>query len=125
VKRFSRIVQVAGWAAVVAVNLFIIGSDLNLLSHAPDFQKAFAHFSEEHLVNETPFTLQLQWNPVPVEQWSADSVMPPSPVQLLAALLVFSLFQLNFFARRICLFRGEKMRATIFIYSIPPPPPKY
>lgn len=118
--------HVSGAAIVIAVNLFVFGSDFiaDNFNHIPAFEKFFLHVSGEHQVNRSPFELTLYFamNPAPLMDTSNHKpllVFQTMPAILF--LLTFLLTILSFYrVLRLC----EDNRTAVFDAFQDYPPPK-
>ena len=124
--RFYNTLKALGLASVVAVNLFVFGSDFfgKYLPEIPAFEKAFLHFSDEHGVNQSPFNLSLSFASAPSHEWSEAPILPATPLQLFVGLLAALIISSTSYSRRVSLLRSDKMNSTLFVSSIVVPPPE-
>src|SRR5262245_58059496 len=125
-KRLHKAAKILGLAAILGVNLFVFGSDFlaKYFHDVPAFEKAFLHFSEDHQLNKAPFTLQLTFAAIPSHEMNQAPAIPPLVLQFFFGLMALTILITSNLPGRVCLFRGEKMKATLFIPTILIPPPE-
>lgn len=119
--------RVLGVMLLFAINVFVIVTD-----HAPSDATSLLriaafvnHASDQHHVNDTPFTLRLSFRPATFSMMEAMASFPATPTQLTTANLWLLLLGFTIPFICFCFFSGEENGNTQFFPAAFFPPPEY
>ena len=125
--KLLQLSRAVGVLLVVAVNAFVLLSDTNTTGSSTfrDIVLFVDHASEEHKVNETPFSLTLNFSGAAVSIMDSMPAIPLTPPQFVPALIGQLLF--GFMSIAICfyLFKGEENKNSQFYPNVMVPPPRF
>ena len=125
--KLLQLSRAVGILLVVAVNAFVFLSDTNTTGSSifRDIVLFVDHASEEHKVNETPFTLTLNFSQAAVSVMENIPAIPLTLPQFSPALIGQLLF--GFMSIAICfyLFKGEENKNSQFYPNVMVPPPRF
>ncbi|MEO6443442.1 MAG: hypothetical protein ABIO46_15825 [Chitinophagales bacterium] len=120
------VIRVLGLFLVIAVNSFVFITD-HSFKKASSFHfitEFVNHANEDHQVNNTPFTLILNFKSAPLHLMDTAPAFPVTLPQFTPGILWLMVFGLMISSICFCFFRGEENMNTQFIPGIVIPPPK-
>ena len=125
--KLLQLLRAVGVLLVVAVNAFVFLSDTNTTGSSAfrDIVLFVDHAGEEHKVNETPFTLTLNFSGAAVSVMDSIPAFPLSLPQFLPALIGQLLFGFMSIAISFYLFKGEENKNSQFSLTVIIPPPRF
>ncbi|MGB3074975.1 MAG: hypothetical protein WBB36_06620 [Chitinophagales bacterium] len=126
-RKIFLVSRIFGFVLVVTFNAFIFITDYPPVS-SPSLKliaEFVDHASMEHHINESPFTLNLNFKVAPAHVMDAATSFPITLPQFTPAILWLMVFGLTICFICFCFFRGEKNMNTQFFPGILLPPPKY